>query len=219
MRVKVTLALGVALLAAVGAVALTRSPPRVVASDAVPVSGIVDHLRGDISVCQKGETLPADVSAVRLSMWAFFGWRMHVVVYGGSRPLTEGGRNAAWTSQSVTVPVRPLDRATPNAVLCFTIGPNSEPALILGRGTPKAEGAGVLTATRPGAALIEQLPGRVGVEYLASGRGSWWSRAASVAKAMGLGRSFSGTWIAFLVAVVMVAVGALAVRLTLREIR
>jgi hypothetical protein len=35
---------------------------------------------------------------------------------------------------------------------------------------------------------------------------------------MGLGRAFSGTWITFLIFVVMLGVGALAVRLTLREL-
>ncbi len=33
---------------------------------------------------------------------------------------------------------------------------------------------------------------------------------------MGLGRSYTGTWIAFLVAALMAAVGVLAVRLSLR---
>jgi len=218
MRVKVTLALGVVLLAAVGAFALTRSPPGVVTSGAAPTSAPLDQLRGDISVCQTDEVLPADVSAIRLSMWAFLGWRIHVVAYSGTRPLTEGRRAADWTSDSVTVPVKPLSHATSNVVLCFAIGPNSEPVLLLGRTTPAQEAAAVLTGIEPGSSYSGRLPGRVGVEYLASGRGTWWSRAEEVAQRMGLGRSFSGTWIALLVAALMAAVGVLAVRLTLREI-
>jgi hypothetical protein len=217
MRVKVTLALGIALLAAVGAIVLTRSPPRVVGERAVPTSGLLDSLSGDISVCQTNEVLPAHVTAVRLSMWAFFGWRMHVVAYSGSQLLTEGSRNAAWTSDSVTVPVKPLSRTTSNVVLCFAIGPNSEPALILGSRAPAPEAAVVLTGIKPQSRLISRLPGRVGVEYLTSSQGSWWSRVLSVAKHMGLGRAFTGTWIALLVAALMAAVGVLAVRLTLRE--
>ncbi|MGP0103011.1 MAG: hypothetical protein ACLPUT_15510 [Solirubrobacteraceae bacterium] len=220
MRVKVTLAVGIALLAAVGALALTRSPPRVVGADASSERSILAHLSGDISVCQTGETLPADVSAIRLSMWAFLGWPMHVVAYQGSRVLTEGRRSADWTSNSVTVPVKPLDHATAGVALCFAIGPNSEPVLILGQSTPAPEAAVAVRggAPGPGSEIEGRLPGRVGVEYLAAGQGSWWSRALSVASHMGLGRSFSGTWIAYLVAALMAAVGFLAVRLTLREL-
>jgi hypothetical protein len=219
MRVKVTLALGIALLAAVGALVLTRSPPRVLAGSASSTNGILTALSGDISVCQAGEALPAHVSAVRLSMWAFVGWPMHVAAYSGPRLLTEGRRDADWTSDSVTVPVKPLDHATSNVVLCFSIGPNSEPALILGTRTPERDAAAVLAGIQPSSAFKGRLPGRLGIEYLTSGQGTWWSRAEEVARRMGLGRSFSGTWIALLVAALMAAVGVLALRLTLREIR
>jgi hypothetical protein len=220
MRVKVTLVLGIALLAAVGAIVLTRSPPRVVAARSTPTSSILTALSGDISVCQTGEALPANVSAVRLSMWAFVGWPVRVLAYSGSRLITEGRRSASWTSDSVTVPVRPLGRATSNVVLCFAIGPNSEPVLILGQTTSAVEAAAVLKGGTPGprSTLAGRLPGRVGVEYLASGQRTWWSSVLSVARRMGLGRSFSGTWIALLVAALMAAVGVLALRLTLREI-
>lgn len=221
MRVKVTLAAGIALLAIIGALTLTRSPPRVVSANARSTNAALAHITGDLSVCQAGESLPASVSAIRLSMWAFVGWKMHVLAYAGSRLLTEGRRAADWTSTSVTVPVKPLDHATSNVTLCFAIGPNSEPALILGNNTPAQEAAVVVsggTTPSPGAQATERLPGRVDVEYLASGQGSWWSRAEEVARRMGLGRAFSGTWIALLVAALMAAVGVLAVRLTLREI-
>jgi hypothetical protein len=39
-----------------------------------------------------------------------------------------------------------------------------------------------------------------------------------VAQHMGLGRAYTGTWIALLVAALMAAVGALAIRLTLRTL-
>jgi hypothetical protein len=221
MRVKVTLAVGIALLAIIGAFALTRSPPRVVAGTVGPANAVMTHLAGDISVCQAGEPLPAHVSAVRLSMWAFLGWKMHVAIYSGSQLLTQGSRAADWTSDSVTVPVAPLDRASAETTLCFAIGPNSEPALILGRNTAPPEAATVVRGADPGPGSTPEgrLPGKVDVEYLASGQGSWWSRVTSVANHMGLGRAFSGTWIALLVAALMAAVAVLAVRLTLREIR
>jgi hypothetical protein len=218
--VKVTLAVGIAVVAGVVAFALTRSPPRVVAGSAHRTYAFLGKGNTDLGVCQAHETLPADVSAIRLSLWAFIGWDMHVVVYRGSRVLTAGKRGSNWTSESVTVPVSPLDHATSDATLCFTIAPNSEPAVLLGAEAPKQEAAvlfmhGKPSPTSPGEG---RLPGRIGVEYLSAGRGSWWSRISSIAAHVGLGRAFSGTWIAFFIAALVAAVGILAVRLTLREL-
>jgi len=134
--------------------------------------------------------------------------------------LAEGRRGADWTSDSVTVAVRPLAHAVSEVTLCFAIGPNTEPVIILGTPAPVREAAVLLqgSALTPANAGNEVLAGRVGVEYVAGGRGSWWSRTRSVAEHMGLGRSFSGTWIAFLIFALMFAVGALALRVTSREL-
>lgn len=225
-KVAITLAVGVALIAAASAVALTRSPPRVARvgvltadARAVPLGKVL----GDATICQSGETLPASVSGVRIGMWAFYGARMHVRVYSGSRILTEGSRGPNWTSDSVTVPVRPVDHQTSGVSVCIGIGPNSQPLLLLGSSTPDKESAsmalGVNTPT-PAAATGSHslLKGRIGLEYLAAGRGSWWSRVSAVAKHLGLGRAYTGTWIALLLAALMAAVGVFAIRLTLREL-
>ena len=44
------------------------------------------------------------------------------------------------------------------------------------------------------------------VEYLRAGHGSWWSRASSVARHMGLGHAASGTWIVFLLIALMITI-------------
>jgi hypothetical protein len=224
-KVAITLAVGVVLIGAASAVALTRSPPRV-ARVGVPTGDTQDvplgKVLGDIAICQPGETLPAGVSGIRIGMWAFYGAKMHVRVYSGSRILTEGSRGPNWTSTSVTVPVKPTAHKASGVTVCIGVGPNSQPLLPLGVSTP--EGAGGAAATlgvsspTPAAAASShaQLGGRIGLEYLSAGHGSWWSRISSVAAHMGLGRSYSGTWIVFLVAALMAAVGVLAVRLTLR---
>jgi hypothetical protein len=225
-NVTAALAVGVALLAVVGAVTLTRSPPRVVrvgvpGGDAH--SALLAHEAIDFAACQPDEVLPAGVSGVRLALWAFYGANVHVRIYSGSQILTEGSRGADWTSDSVTVPVKPVDHSTAGVDLCFGIGPNSQPILMLGSDAPRREAASIdLGGDSPtptvAASEHELLEGRVGVEYLAAGAGSWWSRILSVARHMGLGRSYSGTWIALLVAALMAAVGTLAMRLTLREL-
>lgn len=225
-NVTVALIVGLALLAVIGAVTLTRSPPRVVrvgvpGGDAH--SALLTDEAIDFAACQPNEVLPADVSAIRLSLWAFYGANVHVRVYSGPQLLTEGSRGADWTSDSVTVPVRPVDHSTSGVELCFGVGPSSQPILVLGSGAPRQEAASIALGSdspTPAAAASERelLPGRMGVEYLAAGTGSWWSRILTVARHMGLGRAYSGTWIALLLAALMVAVGALAIRLTLREL-
>jgi hypothetical protein len=212
----------------VGAVTLTHAPPRVVGVGAplgewaFPNGAFVGETRRDPTVCQANEVLPAGVSAVRLSIWAFFGSRVRVLLYHGTQLLTEGRRGAEWTSDSVTVPVRPVQHAISDVRLCLVLGPNSELLYLLGSKTPPRDAAvysegGARTAAVPASDAVS-LSGRVNVEYLAAGRGSWWSRALSVARRMGLGRVYSGTWIALLVAALMTAVGVLAVRLTWREL-
>ncbi|HEY2283936.1 MAG TPA: hypothetical protein VGH60_10350 [Solirubrobacteraceae bacterium] len=223
-KVAITLAVGIVLIGAVSAVALTRSPPRV-ARVGVPAGDAKDaplgKVLGDVTICQPGETLPAGVSGVRLGVWAFYGAKMHVRVYSGSRILTEGSRGPNWTSDSVTVPIRPIDRQASGVTVCIGIGPNNQPLLLLGASTAAKESATAaleVNAPTPAAASSSHalLGGRIGLEYLSAGHGSWWSRLSSVAEHMGLGRAYSGTWIALLVAALMAAVGVLALRLTLR---
>ncbi len=225
-KVTVTLAVGVALLAAVGAVTLTRSPPRVLrvgepGGDAN--NRLLTSSASDFAICQPDEALPAGVTGIRLALWAFYGANVHVRVYSGSQVLTEGSRGADWTSDSVTVPVKPVDHSTSGVDLCFGIGPNSQPILVLGNPSPRQEAASmdqVGDSPSPTAAIGERqnLGGRMGVEYLGAGKSSWWSLILTVARHMGLGRSYSGTWIALLVAALTLAAGALALRLTWREL-
>lgn len=221
-KVKIALAVGVVLLAGVAAVTLKQAPLRTVrvGEPTGAEVGILANVSGVISVCQPGETLPAGVSDIRLALWAWYGAPVHVRAYSGSRILTEGSRGPDWTSNTVTVPVTPLRRSTSNVKLCFAIGPNSQPLLLRGGSARQLASAAVRSSPTPQAAESEHalLRGKVGVEYLTAGRGSWWSRVSSVAKHMGLGRAYTGTWIAFLVAVLMAAVGVLAIRLTLREL-
>jgi hypothetical protein len=205
------LALGVslALVAALGVVTLTRSPPRVVAISSRGVD-VVGSATGSVSACQAGEVLPGGVSAIRLWLEAEFGPPVSVKAYSGTRVLTEGGRGAGWTATAVTVPVKPLARATSNAKLCFDIPSNSGRLRLYGVHTgPK------LAAVGPGK---QPLSGRMTVEYLAPGRGSWFSRALTVARHMGIGHAIGGTWVALLPAAMMGAVVVLVVGLAWREL-
>jgi hypothetical protein len=207
--VKVTLGLGAAILIAVCAYALTRSPPRVIRAGP-KATGYLGGSDGDAAACQTGEALPAGVSAIRLSIGAYVGARIQVSVFSGSKAITQGSRSPNWTGTSVTVPVVPLRDGASNVTVCFNIAPNNEAVFLLGREVPASEALVLSTGAR--------LAGRLDIEYLGAGQGSWWSRVLSVARHMGLGRAFSGTWIALLIAAMVAAIGVLAGGLALREL-
>lgn len=208
--VKVTLVLGVVILIAVCAYVLTRSPPRVLRAGARS-STFLSSFYGASEGCQDNETLPARASAVRLSILAYVGAPLHVAVYSGSHVLTTGSRGPNWTGTSVTVPLVPLSHSVSHATLCYAVAPNSETLFILGSpASVPAEGLRQTTG--------DVLAGRLSAEYLGAGRESWWSRVLTVARHMGLGRAFSGTWIVLLIAAMVAAVGILAGGLVVREL-
>ncbi|HEY5287025.1 MAG TPA: hypothetical protein VIJ50_07965 [Solirubrobacteraceae bacterium] len=192
------------------ALTLTQAPPRVVLVGAKPDALLASATAITPTVCQTGETLPAGVSAIRLGVEASFGPEVLVAVYDGSRTLTSGRRSAGWTASTVTVPVRPVARGTGDVKLCFSIPANSGFLQLYGMPT------GPRQAATSGAG--QHLPGKVSVAYLAGGEGSWWSRALSVARHMGLGHALSGTWVALLLGASMLAVVALLVGLGWREL-
>jgi hypothetical protein len=206
--VKITLGVGIVILAVIAAVTLTHAPPRVARVGAAAPARLAATI-GDTEGCQANELLPSGVSAIRLAFVAYYGARVRVTVSSGSRILTEGRRGPEWTGTSVTVPVTPLTNQASHVQLCFAIGPNSEPIFLLGSPTPLREAA----ALSPGGPL----PGKVGVEYLTAGDGSWWSRILPVARHIAIGHDLSGTWMAWIVVALVAVIGLLALRLVLRE--
>jgi hypothetical protein len=222
--VKITLVVSLALVVGMCAWVLTRAPPRVVRVSGPSADESLGYTTGDSAICQAAEELPASVSAIRISMVAFFGAKIRLTVYSGSRALTSGRRGPGWTGTSVTVPVAPVERATSRVTLCIALGPNSERVDFPGIITPARDAAvawGGLRTSTPTPALAarlgQRLKGRLEIEYLAAGRSAWWSRALSVSRHMGLGHFVTGTWLALLVAALTIAVVVLAARLVLRE--
>ena len=223
-KVTITLAMGIALVVLAVAVTLTRAPPRVVRAVGQEQVGRGEHRKlglttSDIAICQAEKCCRPAIGDSHLAAGVLRA-RVQVVAYSGSTVLAEGRRGADWTAIG-HVPVQPLARSSTAVKLCFAIGPNSEPVAILGALRPPGSGRWPTShRLTPAAATIAGvlLGGRVGLEYLAAGRGSWWSRTPPVAWHMGLGRAISGTWIVLFVAALMAAAGVLAVRLALREL-
>jgi hypothetical protein len=161
--------------------------------------------------CQSGEVLPRQTTAIRLRIFAYLGPRVTVHVLDAGHAIASGEHGAGWTGGVVSVPVRPLPTTRTGVKLCFALFLNGiEPGELVGEAT-----------TGPQAAQVRQgsVPGRVRVEYLRPGDSSWWSLALSVARRMGIGHAWSGTWLALLAGALMGGVMLVCARLMLRELR
>lgn len=203
-QARIALLLSLALLVIVGVLTLTHAPPRILGKGAISEESL-GSTTGSATVCQADETLPRDTSAIRIGMEASFGPKVLVRAYSGSRILATGSRRSNWTGSSVTVPITPASHSASDVRLCFYVPANSERLQLWGAHAV----AGKTAVGGKG----EALPGRVSVEYLGHGEGSWWSRTLSVARHIGLGHSVDGTWVALIFAMLVAAVSALMVGL------
>jgi hypothetical protein len=206
---KLLLAAGLPLGVLAVAITLTQAPITV-ARVSTTERTFLAEVRHKTSVCQAGEALPRETSAIRLGADGFLGPRVTVEVLAHSRVIAHGERGSGWTAGVVTVPVNRLSTARSGVELCFTLFGNGEESTTL-VGSPAAGARAAHGNDGP-------LPGRVSVEYLRPSRSSWWSLAPQVARRMGLGHAAAGTWCVLLVLALMGGVVALCSRLILREL-
>src|ERR1700684_907381 len=136
--------------------------------------------------------------------------RVTLAVLVAGRKVSSGAREAGWTSQTVTVPVKSLAESLPDVTVCASFSLRYGYISLLGEHTSRA------TAMRY---RDRALAGRLLIEYLRPARRSWASMAVSIARRMGLGRAWSGTWVALLAVGMLIAVIVLAVNLLQKELR
>ncbi len=199
---RVALAAGLLLLAITIAATLSRPPLVVAGTNSVPAETVIAPAN-DYSACQSNEVLPAETTAMRLSVSANIGPSVNVTALSGSRIITFGTREAGWGGEVVTVPVQRVSGTIPNARVCFGFGATLE----------KSGPVGTYRA-----AYTNGEPARTRIEYLRPGHSSWWSLAATVARRMGLGRSPGGTWVALVALALMATVVVLVAWLILRQL-
>ncbi len=208
---RAALAAGLALTAIAAAIVLSQSPEVVAGTNAIePGLNRLASVPGSGRACQTGETLPAGSSAIRLSLAASAGPRIHVTVLSGNGVVAHGESAPGWIGDVVTVPLTPVSRTVRRATVCVAFTGADELVSFLGAQTPAR------TAATNGTSV---LPGRIAIEYLRRGSPSWWSLASGVARHMGLGRAWAGTWIVLLVAALMAASVAIASWLAVRDPR
>jgi hypothetical protein len=179
-------------------------------TNGIPDAGEIATTKRNTSACQDGETVPAGTTAVRVTLAAEIGPRVMLTASSGGRTITHGVRSAGWTGATVTIPVERVHANASGAELCFALARPLEVIELFGRHTVGAE-----SLVGPHG---QRLPGRLGVEYLRAGGGSWLSLIPKIAERMGFGHAWGGTWIAFELAVAMACTAAVVVRLAVREL-
>ncbi len=208
--VRIALAGGLALLVLAVAVTLLGSPVSVAHTNKVPGNEVtVWTTRQGATYCQAHESLPARTSAVRIWLFAAAGPRVHVDVLSHGQVVTHGSRGSIWVGGSVTIPVAELSHTVPDVTVCVSFPLHDEGVVLQGNLTNAA------SAAREGSM---PLLGRMGMEFLRAGTRTWASQAPEIARRMGLGRAFPGTWIAFLPLALVAAIVLLFSRLVLREL-
>jgi hypothetical protein len=205
----VALVVGLALVAIAIGVVLSRSPLEVAGTNSIPAPSPVEYVNGGSTACQPGGTIPKGTTAIRISASQNTGPKVTLEALSGGLIVARGERPAGWgIDETVTVPVKRVAHAIPNAKICAVFGPVVEAVQI--NGVPlRTTGASGTSETEVGFA----------VEYLRPGSSSWWSLASTVARRMGFGHAPSGTWIVFLLLALTITIVALASRLLLRELR
>jgi hypothetical protein len=208
---RIALAVGLAVLGIAVGLTLLHSP-MVVAGTNRPAGepeesvGATTH---SASYCQTGERLPRGTSAIRVWLAAIYGPRVSVAVGSDGQPVTRGESSSGWVGGAVTVPVKPLPRATADAIVCMSFQLREETVILQGSATPPA-----IAAQYDG----KPIAGRIWLEYLRPGTRSWASLVGSTVRRMGLGRAFAGTWIVIVALALLAAAVALASKLILREL-
>jgi hypothetical protein len=206
---RVALAAGLVLLAIAVGIVLAHSPETLARSNALhPLNLRLTSVPGSGSACQSNELIPAETTAIGVSLNASDGPRVTVTVLSGKTVVAHGKSASGWLGRLVTIPVAPLGHAVQHATVCVAFSGADERVRFLGVRTPARA-----AARSHGRAL----PGRLTIEYLRRGSSSWWSLALPVARRLGLGRAWAGTWIALLVAALMASAIAIASWLTARR--
>jgi hypothetical protein len=208
-RLPIVLLAGLALTAIGVGLSMSRSPRTVLADNSIVGEYLIGSGAGD-TVCQAGEVLPADTSALHLSLGAILGPKVTVLASAEGQPVTTGSAGSGWLGQGVTVPVKRVARTVSDARICIELGPAVEQVSILGNRTAPAD-----AATIGARGLI----GRLRIVYLRPGRRSWWSLITPVERRLGLGHAISGIWVALLILVLGGALVGLTGGLLLTELK
>jgi hypothetical protein len=166
LNARVVSALGLAGIVVTFAVLLLHSEQRRSGTDLTPNGAFVGFVGAGQEACQEQELLPADTSAVRMTIGTrgLPGPPIHMTLsVPGGRTVTNGGLAAGWHQGVVTIPVKRVSEPTPGLRACLR---NAGPQQIQLAGTTPDPGYHFELA----GGTVE---GRLRYDYLRPGRESW----------------------------------------------
>ncbi|MBN1528509.1 MAG: hypothetical protein JW895_05580 [Thermoleophilaceae bacterium] len=190
-------AAGAVALLAVLALVLTDSKPRQSGSNYVAELEPVAQVEGDGRRCQRGVTLPADTSSVRLLLGTYGRPTPTVVVRATDRgrTITQGTLRGGGREGHVTVPVAPVDAQTRARRVCVEVR-GSGPTVLYGSS------------------------GTVRLEFLRPGSETWLDILPVVARRFGYGKANPfGSALVFVAGLLLLLAWVAAGRLLIRELR
>jgi hypothetical protein len=196
------LAIGALLLAGALGATLSHAKVRRAGTNDLTVSVIVDTLRAGHRLCQDGERVPPDAAALELTGAAPSGSRPTLAVElvdASTLAPVAGGAVGVGPSGAVTVPLRPAVARERVVRVCMRLRGAGRRAQVQLDGAPIAPE--MQGATDDG----KDRGGRIRIDYLRSGRESWWAFAPTVAERLGRGRAWLGSSVAVLAALLMLA--------------
>jgi hypothetical protein len=196
MTVRVVVAIGFAALLAGLTVTLAQSAPRQAGSNNVIETDEVARLEPRGSHCQEDELIPKDAAKLQLRVGTNGrpAPAIRVTVRGGDgRQVTAGRLPAGAREGYVAIPVRQVGATTPGTRVCIHVG-------------------GART-------VLYGQASRIRLDWLRPGNESWFALIPVVAHRFALGKAslFGSLWLV-VIALVMVAAAAIAVRAVLREV-
>src|SRR5271165_4616803 len=136
----IALLVGFTLMAIALGVTLAGRPLTVLRTNAIRAEAQIGTLQDDARVCQGGEVLPRDASAIRVSLFAFVGPRATLEALSGARTL-DSGTASGWTGEVVTFGLEHVPRTSSHVSICIAFGPTIRSVAVGGSRTSAAVAA------------------------------------------------------------------------------
>jgi hypothetical protein len=196
---------------AIAAVAiLAQRAPRRSGTNLTTDVGYVLPLLAGQQLCEPGELLPADTSALRLraSSGAWPGPPLALSISDPRGNVGSGTLPAGWRSGTVTIHVPRVERTPAGATVCL-VNRGARP-IALGGSVPDANFYVVIAG--------KALNGRMRIEYMRPGRESWLSLLPTLAHRFSLAKGdLVRHWAAVAAILLMAVAVTLAARIALRD--
>jgi hypothetical protein len=176
-RIRVAVAIGLALVAAAVGVSLARSPLVQAGTDGTPLPTEIGATSVPATICQGEETVPAGTTVMRVSLLSLLGPRIKLLATSGGEVVSSGEIGYGWTGAVVSIPVSRVVGTHPHTKICVTLAKRQQLVNLRGANTKFSP------AVTEGSQV---LPGRMRFEYLRPDDRTWLSLALPTARRIGL---------------------------------